>query len=107
MRPKIICLFIFFLPMMNGQAPNVSALSGGPPLPPELRDGNADYYTTASRETGSQVFGVAAIRRQQPHGRPAKSKKYPAPLFHAASKAVRPGALRRLRVVRRRVPRGI
>jgi hypothetical protein len=44
----------------------------------------------AQRErTGSQVLGVAAIRRQQPHSRPKRSKKSPAPLFHAASKAVR------------------
>jgi hypothetical protein len=44
----------------------------------------------AQRErSGSQVLGVAAIRRQQPHGRPRRSKKSPAPLFHAASKAIR------------------
>jgi REP element-mobilizing transposase RayT len=39
--------------------------------------------------TGSQVLGVAAIRGQDPHRRPERSKKSPAPLFHAASKAVR------------------
>ena len=44
----------------------------------------------AQRErSGSQVLGVAAIRRQQPHSRPKRSKKSPAPLFHAMSKAVR------------------
>ena len=44
----------------------------------------------AQRErTGSQVLGVAAIRRQRPHARPQKSKKSPAPLFHAFSKTVR------------------
>jgi len=44
----------------------------------------------AERErTGSQVLGVAAIQSQQPHSRPERSKKSPAPLFHAASKAVR------------------
>ena len=41
----------------------------------------------AQRErTGSQVLGVAAICRQRPHHRPAKSKKSPAPLFSAFSR---------------------
>ena len=41
------------------------------------------------QHTGNQVLGASAVRGQHPHGRPAKSKKSPAPLFHAASKAVR------------------
>jgi REP element-mobilizing transposase RayT len=41
------------------------------------------------RRTGSQVLGASAVRGQHPFDRPKKSKKSPAPLFHAASKAVR------------------
>jgi hypothetical protein len=40
-------------------------------------------------QTGSQVLGVPAVRGQHPLDRPKRSKKSPAPLFHAASKAVR------------------
>lgn len=35
------------------------------------------------------VLGVAALLRQQPHTQPNKTKKSPAPRFHAASKALR------------------
>jgi hypothetical protein len=41
------------------------------------------------QHTGSQVLGVSAVRGQHPLDRPQKSKKSPAPLFHAASKVVR------------------
>ena len=41
------------------------------------------------QSTGSQVLGGSAVRGQHPFDRPAKSKKSPAPLFHAASKVVR------------------
>ena len=41
------------------------------------------------QRTGRQVLGASAVRGQHPFDRPAKSKKSPAPLFHAASKAVR------------------
>ena len=41
------------------------------------------------QRTGSQVLGASAVRGQHPFDRPAKSKKLPAPLFHAASKVVR------------------
>jgi hypothetical protein len=41
------------------------------------------------QRTGIQVLGEAAIRGQDPHKRPARSKKSPAPLFHVLSKAVR------------------
>ena len=41
------------------------------------------------RRTGSQVLGASAVRRQHPFNRPAKPKRSPAPLFHAASKAAR------------------
>jgi len=34
-------------------------------------------------------MGAAAIRKQNPHDQPQRSKKSPAPLFHAASKSVR------------------
>jgi REP element-mobilizing transposase RayT len=52
----------------------------------------ADIESDAAAErqrTGSQVLGVAAIRGQDPHKRPARSKKSPAPLFHALTKTVR------------------
>lgn len=43
----------------------------------------------ARREsTGSQVLGVSAILGQHPHDRPVRSKKSPAPLFHAATQAM-------------------
>jgi len=41
------------------------------------------------RRSGSQVLGAAAVRGQHPFDRPARPKKSPAPLFHAASKRVR------------------
>jgi REP element-mobilizing transposase RayT len=41
------------------------------------------------QQTGSQVLGVSAVRGQHPLDHPKRSKKSPAPLFHAASKAVR------------------
>ena len=44
----------------------------------------------AHREkTGTVPMGAAAIRKQNPHDQPQRSKKSPAPLFHAASKRVR------------------
>jgi hypothetical protein len=39
--------------------------------------------------TGSQPLGVAAILGQHPHDRPKRSKRSPAPLFHAMSATVR------------------
>jgi hypothetical protein len=39
--------------------------------------------------TGRQPLGLEAILRQHPHTRPNRTKKSPAPLFHAATKAVR------------------
>ena len=41
------------------------------------------------KRTGSQVLGASAVRGQHPLDRPAKPKKSPAPLFHAASKVIR------------------
>jgi hypothetical protein len=41
------------------------------------------------QRTGSQVLGASAVCGQHPFDRPKKSKKSPAPLFHAASQAVR------------------
>jgi len=41
----------------------------------------------AEREQrGREPLGIEAIRRQHPHTRPNRTKKSPAPLFHAASK---------------------
>jgi len=49
-----------------------------------------EQEATARRErTGSQVLGVSAILGQHPFDRPARSKKSPAPLFHAATKRAR------------------
>jgi hypothetical protein len=39
--------------------------------------------------TGSQPLGASAIRDQHPHDHPARSKRSPAPLVHAASARVR------------------
>ena len=39
--------------------------------------------------TGRPALGPEAVRTQKRHDRPAKPKKSPAPLFHAASKKVR------------------
>jgi REP element-mobilizing transposase RayT len=41
------------------------------------------------RRSGIQVLGASAVRGQHPFDRPARPKKSPAPLFHAASKRVR------------------
>jgi hypothetical protein len=41
------------------------------------------------KRTGSEPLGASAILGQHPHDRPKHSKKSPAPLFHAASAAVR------------------
>ncbi len=41
------------------------------------------------QRTGSQVLGASAVQGQHPFARPKKPKKSPAPLFHAASKAIR------------------
>jgi hypothetical protein len=40
-------------------------------------------------QTGKEPLGADTIRRQNPHQRPLRSKKSPAPLFHAATKQVR------------------
>src|SRR5215207_5790135 len=41
------------------------------------------------KRTGREPLGAAAILRQHPHTRPDKTKKSPAPRFHAATKAAR------------------
>jgi len=43
------------------------------------------------REKGLPVLGVKAVLQQNPHKEPGKTKRSPAPRFHAASKAVRNG----------------
>ncbi|HTG32671.1 MAG TPA: transposase [Thermoanaerobaculia bacterium] len=43
----------------------------------------------ARKRTGTEPFGVAAILAQAPTSRPKRLKKSPAPLFHAASQAMR------------------
>jgi hypothetical protein len=40
-------------------------------------------------KAGREPLGVDAVLRQDPETRPIRSKKSPAPLFHAATKAVR------------------
>lgn len=41
------------------------------------------------REKGIPVLGARAVLQQRPHDEPARTKKSPAPRFHAASKAAR------------------
>ena len=41
------------------------------------------------KRTGAKPLGAAAVLAQNPRQRPKKTKKSPAPAFHAASKAVR------------------
>jgi hypothetical protein len=41
------------------------------------------------QEKGVAPMGAEAVRRQNPHQRPTKTKKSSAPLFHAATKRVR------------------
>jgi hypothetical protein len=55
-----------------------------PPTPPIEEDAAA-----ARKRTGAQPLGREAILAQHPHTRPQKVKKSPAPLFHAATKAMR------------------
>ena len=40
-------------------------------------------------KSGRVPFGVAGVLRQSPETRPVRSKKSPAPLYHAATRAVR------------------
>jgi hypothetical protein len=50
----------------------------------------ADIEAAARRKkTGVKPIGPAAILTQDPHRQPARTKKSPAPAFHAASQAVR------------------
>jgi hypothetical protein len=53
-----------------------------------VKEIEADAATERKR-TGREPPGAAAILRQHPHTCPNKSKKSPAPRFHAASKAAR------------------
>jgi hypothetical protein len=39
--------------------------------------------------SGREPLGVAGVLRQNPEARPLQSKKSPAPLYHAATRAVR------------------
>jgi REP element-mobilizing transposase RayT len=43
------------------------------------------------KRTGARPLGAAAVLAQNPFRRPARTKKSPAPTFHAASRAVRRG----------------
>jgi len=57
-----------------------------------VREMIADIEAEAAlrrQRSGSQVLGASAVRGQHPFDRPARPKKSPAPLFHAASKRVR------------------
>ena len=46
---------------------------------------------TRRKRTGAKPLGVAAVLSQDPLQKPRKTKKSPAPAFHAASRAVRQG----------------
>ena len=41
------------------------------------------------KESGREPLGTAAVRLQNPWGQPAKTKRSPAPLVHAASRRIR------------------
>ena len=46
-------------------------------------------FATQRAKTGNQTLGVPAVLAQNPHDRPQRSKKSPAPFVHAASHQVR------------------
>jgi hypothetical protein len=46
---------------------------------------------TVRRERGLPVLGVGAVLRQNPHTEPNRTKRSPAPRFHAATKGIRDG----------------
>ena len=48
-----------------------------------------DEATTLRKRTGAAPLGVPAILAQNPASRPERIKKSPAPLLHAATKAMR------------------
>lgn len=55
----------------------------------ELIDATIAQAAARRPATGIEPLGPAAILRQHPFSEPAKTKKSPAPLVHAASKRVR------------------
>ncbi|HEV7666877.1 MAG TPA: hypothetical protein VGS22_00010 [Thermoanaerobaculia bacterium] len=55
----------------------------------ELIDTIIEQAAARRAATGIEPLGAAAIFRQHPFSQPAKTKKSPAPLVHAASKRVR------------------
>jgi len=77
--------------------PTLSPLPCWEDLPAELQRQRITAITeeigieaaTRREEKGVAPMGADAVRRQNPHTRPAKSKKSPAPLFHASTKRVR------------------
>jgi hypothetical protein len=85
------------LKYMSSEAVTFSPLPCWKHLPPEVyreRVGSMaleieEDAAAARKRTGAQPLGAAAIRSQDPVSRPERIKKSPAPLFHAASKAVR------------------
>ncbi|MFL6258492.1 MAG: transposase [Thermoanaerobaculia bacterium] len=54
-----------------------------------LVEGIESEVAARRKRTGGKPLGVAAVLAQNPLRRPKKTKKSPAPVFHAASKAVR------------------
>jgi putative transposase len=54
-----------------------------------LVEGIESETAARRKRTGAKPLGVAAVLAQNPLQRPKKTKKSPAPAFHAASKAVR------------------
>ena len=53
--------------------------------------------TARSRDGGPKPLGPTRVLRQDPHARPNRPKKGPAPLIHAATRLVRDEAVRRYR----------
>ena len=66
-------------------------------LPPEVyKQQIAELIEESEREAAAELkqrnrqpLGVSAVLRQQPHARPNRAKKSPAPLIHAATQAMR------------------
>jgi hypothetical protein len=55
----------------------------------ELIEDSEQEAATELKKQNRQPLGVRAVLRQQPHARPNRAKKSPAPLIHAATQAMR------------------
>lgn len=55
----------------------------------EMRSAIEDHAASGRRQRGVKIKGTKAMRRVRPHDRPARSKRSPAPAFHAVSRRAR------------------